>query len=95
VIGRRGDVRSPVAVQVGDDHLVGGLEVLLQDVYRPLVVRGSSILKPDHAIAAGPGRGRDVHVVVAVQVRDNGLESVRPANAIALVEMVHEMSASQ
>src|SRR5262245_31036957 len=67
-LGRRGDVSPAVAVEVGDDHLVGARPGRFQEVHLPLPLRIAGVLEPDDAPLRRPAPSRGHHVEFAVTV---------------------------
>ena len=70
------DVEKPVAVEVGQQHLIGAGPILLQDAGPPEPASDTRVFEPRDTAGGTPGRGRGVVVSVSVQVTGHHLEGV-------------------
>src|SRR5262245_10963990 len=78
-LGTADYVEPLVAVEFGGNHRVGAGPAILEHSHRPGFLRVAGVLQPDDAAAAAaaPGRGDDVELAVAVEVRRDRLERAR------------------
>src|SRR5688572_19664712 len=76
MLGAGHDVGPAIAVQVGDDYLVGAPPVVLQEMIAPFAFGIAEVFEPSDPAGSSPGSSRHVEIAVAIQIAGDGLESV-------------------